>query len=200
MASRSSRQGRASRDPGRWFFAGYAGIAGFVALEAFARQPGAASSLEASARDQGTTRMIITAYAAAAELPLLLRYLPLPPLPRIAGPAGLVVQAGGLGLRAWSMRTLGAAYTRTLRTNEQQRVIDDGPYRLVRHPGYSGSLLTWIGFALASRSAPVVVLVTALLGRAYQRRINAEEELLNHDLPGYSAYSQRTKKLIPFAW
>ena len=149
---------------------------------------------------EGTTRMIITAYAAAAELPLLLRYLPLPPLPKVAGPAGLVIQAGGLVLRAWSMRTLGVAYTRTLRTNEQQRVIDHGPYRLVRHPGYSGSLLTWTGFALASRSARVIVLVTVLLGRAYQRRINAEEELLNHELPGYGAYSQHTKKLIPFLW
>jgi len=200
MAAQSSRQHRAARDPGKWFFAGYAGIAGFVALEALARQPGAASSLEASSRDQGTTRMIITAYACAAELPLLLRYLPLPPLPKVAGPAGLVIQAGGLVLRAWSMRTLGAAYTRTLRTNEQQRVIDHGPYRLVRHPGYSGSLLTWTGFALASRSAPVIVLVSLLLGRAYQRRINAEEQLLNEELPGYGAYSQHTKKLIPFLW
>ena len=144
--------------------------------------------------------MIITAYASAAELPLLLRHLSLPPLPRVAGPAGLVIQAGGLVLRAWSMRTLGGAYTRTLQTNEQQRVIDDGPYRLVRHPGYTGSLLTWTGFAIASRSAPVIVLVSALLGRAYQRRVKAEEELLNRDLPGYSAYSQRTKKLVPFLW
>lgn len=144
--------------------------------------------------------MIITAYAAAAELPLLLRQLPLPSLPRVAGPAGLTMQAGGLALRAWSMRTLGAAYTRTLRTNEQQRVIDHGPYRLVRHPGYSGSLLTWMGFALASRSAPVIVLVAGLLGRAYQRRISAEEALLNQDLPGYRAYSRRTKKLVPFVW
>jgi len=98
------------------------------------------------------------------------------------------------------MRTLGAAYTRTLPTHEQQYVIDQGPYRLIRHPGYTGSMLTWMGFALASRSAPVIVLVTALLGGAYERRINAEEELLNHDLPGYSAYSQHTKKLIPFVW
>ena len=85
MAARS-RQGQGSIGPGAWFFAGYAGIAGFVALEAWARQPGSASSLEASARDQGTTRMIITAYAAAAELPLLLRHLPLPSLPRRCAP------------------------------------------------------------------------------------------------------------------
>jgi protein-S-isoprenylcysteine O-methyltransferase Ste14 len=200
MAIRSSRCRRRSRADTSWFLAGYAGIAGFLALEAAARKPGSASSLDAPSADQGTTRMIATAYGLAAELPLVLRRVPAPQLPRMAGPAGLMVQAGGLALRAWSMRTLGASYTRTLRTGEEQPVVDTGPYRLVRHPGYAGSLLTWTGFALASRSAPVLLLVAALLGRAYRRRIAAEEELLQRDLPGYTAYAQRTRKLIPFIW
>jgi len=195
----SLARGRASTGT-RYFLAGYAGIAGFFALEALTRQRGTASSLSASRDDQGTTRMIITAYALAADLPLVLRRLPVPQLPWMAGPAGVIVQAGGLALRAWSMRTLGASYTRTLRTADEQRVVDAGPYRLVRHPGYSGSLLTWTGFALASRSVPVIVLVTGLLGWAYQRRITAEEELLRRDLPGYRTYSERTSKLIPFIW
>ena len=198
MAHASSR--RRSRADTGWFLAGYAGVTGFLALEALTRRHGSASSLQASADDQGTTRMIVTAYGLAAELPLLLRRLPVPQLPRALGPAGVLVQACGLGLRGWSMRTLGASYTRTLRADEGQRVIDTGPYRLMRHPGYTGSLLTWTGFALASRSAPVVALVAGLLGRAYQRRIDAEEKLLRRDLPGYVAYSERTKRLIPFLW
>jgi protein-S-isoprenylcysteine O-methyltransferase Ste14 len=71
---------------------------------------------------------------------------------------------------------------------------------LIRHPGYLGSLLTWIGFAPTSRSAPVVALIPELLGAAYSRRIMAEENLLRRDLPGYTSYSERTKKLIPFVW
>lgn len=180
--------------------AGYVGLAGFFVLEALTRQRGSASSLAASEDDQGTTRLIVTAYAVAAELPVLLRRLPVPQLPRAAGPLGLVLQAGGLTLRAWSMRTLGDSYSRTLRAGGQQRVVDTGPYRLVRHPGYAGSLLTWTGFALASRSWPVIAVVTGLLGRAYQRRVIAEEKLLRRGLPGYTAYSHRTKKLIPFLW
>ncbi len=180
--------------------AGYVGIAGFLALEALTRQPGRAASLETSADDQGTTRMIVAAYGAAAELPLLLRRLPAPQLPPAAAPAGLMLQAAGLALRAWSMRTLGGSYTRTLRTGEEQAVVTAGPYRLVRHPGYTGSLLTWTGFALTSRSVPVLALVGGLLGRAYQRRIAAEEQLLSRELPGYPAYQERTKKLIPFVW
>jgi hypothetical protein len=108
MVRRSSGSGRGARAGTGWFLAGYAGIAGFLGLEALARTPGSASSLNASRDDQGTTRIIAITYGLAAELPLVLRRLPAPQLPPMAGPAGLMVQAAGLALRGWSMRTLGA--------------------------------------------------------------------------------------------
>ena len=164
------------------------------------RRRGAASSLRTSTEDRGTTRRIGISYAVAAEGPLLLRTLPLPKLPTVAAGLGLVLQAGGIALRTWSMRTLGASYTRTLRTEVEQQVIDTGPYRLVRHPGYAGSLLIWAGFALTSRSPLALPLVAGLLGDAYRRRIQAEEQLLERDLPRYAAYRRRTQRLVPFVW
>jgi protein-S-isoprenylcysteine O-methyltransferase Ste14 len=98
------------------------------------------------------------------------------------------------------MRTLGRSYSRTLRVQDSQRTADDGPYRFIRHPGYAGSLLIWTGFALTSRSLPVVGVVGGLLAFAYHRRVAAEEALLGRDLPGYEAYARRTKRLIPFLW
>ncbi len=99
------------------------------------------------------------------------------------------------------MRALGGSYTRTLRVEDgHQTVVDTGPYRWVRHPGYLGSLLTWVGFACTSSSAPVLALVAGLLGGVYRRRVVAEEQLLRRDLSGYTTYSERTKKLIPFVW
>ena len=147
--------------------------------------------------------MIIAAYGLAVDVPLLARWLPGRPLSPAAAPAGLVVEATGLAWRAWSMRTLGRSYSRTLRVvegDDQQAVVDAGPYRLIRHPGYLGSLLTWVGFALTSRRVPVVALIAGLLGVAYGRRIAGEEQLLRRDQPGYTTYSERTKKLIPFVW
>jgi protein-S-isoprenylcysteine O-methyltransferase Ste14 len=182
-----------------WLLAGYAGIGGFLALEVLTRKPGPASSLDAAPNDQGTTRALVTTYALAALAPTLAR-LPGRRLPQAVAAVGLLVQASGIALRTWSMRVLGASYTRTLRTENDQRVVESGPYRLVRHPGYSGSLLSWVGFASTSRSLPVVALVAALLGQAYRRRIVAEEQLLRRDLPGYAAYCGRTKRLIPFIW
>jgi protein-S-isoprenylcysteine O-methyltransferase Ste14 len=194
--STRSRPGRGSG----WFLAGYAGVAGFFALEAALRRKGSASSLAATPEDQGTTRMIVIGYAVAAGLAPVLRGIAPRQLPALAGPVGLGLVAGGLALRAWSMQTLGAHYSRTLRTEADHDIVETGPYRLVRHPGYTGSLLTWTGFALSSGSLPVVALVAGLLGRAYRQRITAEEQLLNRELPGYAEYTERTKRLIPLVW
>jgi protein-S-isoprenylcysteine O-methyltransferase Ste14 len=193
-------EGRSRAGGIAWFAAGYAGVMGFFVLEASTRQRGAAASLNASRDDRGTTRMIVAAYATAAVAAPLVRLMWRPKLPRAAGPVGVGLEAAGLGLRAWSMRTLGGSYSRTLRVDKAQRIVETGPYRLVRHPGYAGSLLIWTGFALTSRSLPVVEVVAGLLGVAYHRRVAAEEALLRRDLRGYVAYSKRTKRLIPFVW
>jgi protein-S-isoprenylcysteine O-methyltransferase Ste14 len=77
--------------------------------------------------------------------------------------AGVAVLAVGLALRAWGMTTLGASYTRTLRTAGDQRLVQDGPYRLIRHPGYSGSLLVWVGYSLGLGSWIALVVTAGLL-------------------------------------
>jgi protein-S-isoprenylcysteine O-methyltransferase Ste14 len=184
----------------RWFLAGYGGVTGFLALEGLVRQPGSASSLRAGEEDAGSTRGIVVAYALVLLSAPLLRRLPVRPLPAMCAPLGIAVLLSGLLLRAWSMQTLSDAYTRTLRVTNQQSVSDRGPYRHVRHPGYLGSLLIWCGFALASGSAVIVGTVAALLVPAYMHRMEAEEELLERDLPGYADYRRRTKRLVPHVW
>jgi protein-S-isoprenylcysteine O-methyltransferase Ste14 len=184
----------------RWLLVGYGGIAGFFALEALTRASGPSSSLDASEEDRGTTRLVAASSALAALLTPAVQRIPAPELPGRYAVAGLSLQGVGLGLRAWSMQTLGRSYSRTLRTEEGQRVIDTGPYRYVRHPGYAGSLLIWLGFALTSRRLPVLVFVGTLMGSAYRRRIAGEEDLLRRALPSYDEYRTRTKKLIPLVW
>jgi protein-S-isoprenylcysteine O-methyltransferase Ste14 len=185
----------------RWFVAGYAGVSGFLALEALVRQRGPASDLRADKRDDaGSTHGIVVAFALAIVSAPLLRRLPVRPLPWLCGPLGLGILLAGLALRAWSMQTLSDAYSRTLRVTNQQSVTDRGPYRQIRHPGYLGSLLVWCGFALASGSAVVVGTVAALLGPAYVHRMGTEEELLERELPGYREYRGRTKRLVPGVW
>ena len=181
--------------------ASYAGAVAFFALEAVARQPGEASDLAATESDQGTTRLIVAAYGVAGGLSPVLRRRPAGRMPPACGPAGVGVMAAGLVLRAWSMRALGRYYSRTLRTASGQVVVESGPYRVIRHPGYLGSIMVWTGFGAASGSAAAALAVAALMGAAYSRRIAAEEHMLNGTLgTAYAEYSPRTKRLIPFIW
>ena len=184
----------------RWFVAGYAGVAGFLLLDALVRQRGSASDLDTSAGDDGTTRQVAAAFAAASLGAPLLRRLPVRPLPALCAPMGLVLLLLGLLLRVWSMQTLSDAYSRTLKVTERQITVDRGPYKHVRHPGYLGSLLVWAGFALTSGSPTVCAWVGGLLVPTYARRMTSEEQLLERQLVGYGEYRARTKKLIPGLW
>ena len=97
MRARSFQRGDDHHGNG-WFLAGYGGVAGFFAVEAVARERGRASNLTADANDRDSTLLIVVACVMAATLSPLLRRLP-GKLPRGAAPAGLAMQAAGLGLR-----------------------------------------------------------------------------------------------------
>src|SRR5579884_3079520 len=112
MVASSSRGQRSVIANNSWLLAGYGGLAGYFAFEALTREPGDASSLKAPNDDRGTTRLIVCAFVAATLLPLASLRIRALTLPRAAGPAGLVLQAGGITLRMWSMRTLGRSEER----------------------------------------------------------------------------------------
>jgi protein-S-isoprenylcysteine O-methyltransferase len=113
---------------------------------------------------------------------------------------GVTIGVVGLGIHVWSMRILGRDYTRSLRTRETQTVIDRGPYRLVRHPGYSGSILVWFGSRLAVNWLIAAATAVGLL-LVYAYRISAEEEMLiDHFGDAYRAYKVRTWRLVPYIW
>jgi protein-S-isoprenylcysteine O-methyltransferase len=98
----------------------------------------------------------------------------------------------------WAARTLGRYYTRTLRTTADQPLIQDGPYRVIRHPGYAANLLLWLGFGLAAGNTVILMVIATLMGLAYGRRIAVEEALLVQQLgEPYRAYQRRTWRLVP---
>ncbi len=89
---------------------------------------------------------------------------------------------------------------RTVRVEEGQSVISSGPYRWVRHPMYSGSLVLFVFTPLALGSY-VALPLFALLIPLYVFRLLNEEKVLRQELPGYAEYCSRTRyRLIPFVW
>lgn len=112
--------------------------------------------------------------------------------------AGIACMLAGIGLRLYAIRVLGRFFTTSVATQAGQQVVDRGPYRWVRHPAYSGSLLTIFGLCLALTNwLAFVGLIPAVLGFGY--RIRVEEETLQSVLgEPYRDYMRRTKLLIPF--
>ncbi len=107
----------------------------------------------------------------------------------------------GIALRAWSTRVLGRFYTRTLLITPDQGVVQEGPYKLVRHPGYAGSLLMWVGAGLAVSNWVVLGMVTLVCVSAYIYRIQSEEAMLIARFgKEYEEYIRRTKRLIPYLY
>jgi protein-S-isoprenylcysteine O-methyltransferase Ste14 len=82
---------------------------------------------------------------------------------------------------------------------EGQKVVDRGPYRLVRHPSYTGILLILVGTGLTFQSLAAVLIVLLIFSLAYGYRIYEEEKVLTLELGDvYVEYSKRTKRLIPY--
>ena len=88
----------------------------------------------------------------------------------------------------------------TIEIAADQKVIDSGPYALVRHPMYASTLLYLLGTPLSLGSywglVPFVVIVPFLLWRIFD-----EEKMLIGELAGYGQYQQRVRyRLIPGVW
>jgi protein-S-isoprenylcysteine O-methyltransferase Ste14 len=106
---------------------------------------------------------------------------------------------GGLLLVVWVMKVNSFA-SRTIQVEAGQRVISTGPYRMVRHPLYSGSLVMWLATPLALGSY-IAWPAFALLIPFYVFRLLNEEKVLRQELPGYPEYCLRTRfRLVPFVW
>ena len=114
---------------------------------------------------------------------------------------GFVTLLAGLVLRGWSIKTLGEYFTVSVKVSADQPVITAGPYRVLRHPSYTGLLLIMTGVGLASANWVGVAGVAVLTLAGLLWRIQAEERALLATLGDpYRAYAARHKRLVPLVW
>ena len=108
---------------------------------------------------------------------------------------------GGISLRIWANRALGAYYTRTLRTGQGQHIVQEGPYRLIRHPGYLGAMLMWVGAGLATANWITALVIVVGMSAVYGYRMRSEEAMLAEAFGDrYAAYEAHTWRLVPFVF
>jgi protein-S-isoprenylcysteine O-methyltransferase Ste14 len=115
--------------------------------------------------------------------------------------AGMVLIGAGLGLRVWSIITLGRFFQYFIKVQPGHRVVTSGPYRFVRHPSYTGIALVLAGIALACDDVWGLLAVAVLGGLGLAVRIRAEERQLTDSLgEEYQRYAASHKRLVPGVW
>jgi protein-S-isoprenylcysteine O-methyltransferase Ste14 len=115
--------------------------------------------------------------------------------------AGIAVWLGGIAFRWYSIRALGRFFTTDVAISRGQHVVEQGPYRWLRHPSYLGGLLALAGFGMTLTNWLAMVLPVCCLAAGYVYRIPIEEQALVRGLgPDYSDYMRRTWRLIPYVF
>lgn len=122
------------------------------------------------------------------------RLLPAAPLVMAAG---ILVEAAGLWLAIWARRHLGRNWSGEIAIKVDHQLVRSGPYRLLRHPIYTGILAMYAGSAVVTGER-LAAIGFALAALAYGRKIRLEEANLEVAFgAGYHAYRRTTWALLP---
>jgi len=147
---------------------------------------------------EGRIRLVIIALAVVLARLGLIRGHHVQTDPLLAA-VGLAVFGFGLGLAIWARVHLGRNWGTPMTQKNEPELVTGGPYRLVRHPIYSGIILATVGTAVALswQWLPIV----ALVGIYFVYSATVEERYLAEQFPdSYPAYKRSTKMLVPFVF
>ena len=112
---------------------------------------------------------------------------------------GLILSAVILG--TWTRIHMRGLYSGHVEVTEEHHLVKSGPYRFIRHPGYTGFLLMMLGVAFGYSSLIGLAAVPVLLLPGLIYRMNVEERLLIEQFgDDYRTYSRKSKRLIPGIW
>jgi protein-S-isoprenylcysteine O-methyltransferase Ste14 len=111
---------------------------------------------------------------------------------------GSVLVFIGLIIRVSSIMKLKQQFTYTVSRIENHELIETGLYKVIRHPGYLGQLIIFLGITVCLSNWLSVLLMIIPVLAGYLNRINVEEKFMAEQLgQEYLDYVKRTKKLIP---
>jgi protein-S-isoprenylcysteine O-methyltransferase Ste14 len=112
---------------------------------------------------------------------------------------GIVLIMTSLGLHIWSRVHLKHYYAERVEVQPEHKVIDTGPYKLIKHPVITSFFGIATGLFLIN---PALTTLAALLYTVWDftRAAQQEEDLLSRSLPGYADYAVRTPRFLPRVW
>ena len=155
-------------------------------------------------QDRSTLRVLwVVIMASVAAGIYVTTHSPMAALPhgQMFAIAGVLLFVAGLFLRWWAIITLGRFFTVDVTIEKDHDLVERGPFRVVRHPSYTGVLLAFVGFALTLRNWAALLIILVPIFAAFIHRMNVEEDALSRALgPRYADYMRRTKRLVPFVY
>ena len=122
-------------------------------------------------------------------------------LPEWVSFLGVTIMLLGIVLRQWAIWVLGGFFSTEVKIIRNQRIVKEGPYKILRHPAYTGLLMIILGFGLAAGTSLGTVIALLLFGSATGYRIRVEENALKREFgEEYLDYAKKTKRLIPLLY
>ena len=107
----------------------------------------------------------------------------------------------GIAFRLWEVTTLGQFFRTSVFVHEDHKLVTAGPYRVLRHPSYTGSLVTVTGIGLAMGNwLSVIILFGCTLLACALRMLVEEKALAEHFGSEFAEHKRRTWAIIPFIW
>ena len=150
-------------------------------------------------RDRGSLGLILFTVWISIGIALYFGYGGIGALPGWVFYLGIFLMLLGVLVRQWAIAVLGRFFSWSVRVAEDHRVVEKGPYGLVRHPSYTGVLITFIGLGLAVQSWGALLVLVGVFSLSFGYRMRVEEKALLSELgEPYASYMKRTKRLIPY--
>lgn len=136
--------------------------------------------------------LIVSFWCVSQKAPFYIRKLM---LPAYFEKIGMLIMVFGICIRIKAVLTLKKAFTLTVQISKEQHLVTDGMYKFVRHPAYTGSILSLLGLSIILKNlfAILIVLICSLV--CYKIRINVEEAILQ---TYFKKYKKNTYKLFPY--
>jgi protein-S-isoprenylcysteine O-methyltransferase Ste14 len=118
------------------------------------------------------------------------------PVTPVLGWAMVALTAAGIAFAWWARIALGRLWSGGVERMAEHRVVDSGPYALVRHPIYTGLIMGAVAMA-GLQAKPWPILGAALFSLGFALKAKVEERFLEQELGGYDAYRQRVPMILP---
>ncbi|MFC9446874.1 methyltransferase family protein [Bacillus cereus] len=177
------------------FLIAYLPIVLYLLLEFYRKSP-----VKEEKQNRGSSFFIGVVFALMLTIPELIYFFTVNKIHSLLF-FGVIIGIIGVWIRFSSMKILGRFYSRNVGMQGGHKLIQEGLYKYVRHPGYLGTFLTFLGFAISSSSFIAIMINVILFFLVYSYRIKIEERILV-TLFGeqYKQYQSKTWRIIPFLY